>query len=180
MTAESLFAECIIPGCKQPVADELTPCDTCRTIFGPMLQEHDRPPSYTAADLAERDADTAAAYRMMLGIRHRTRGHRPRIRPKPPCSQTRTNRSTEARRGRKAQPDLLALRGTPDLHPPPPRMGMPHVPRNPLTTTALRRQTAMSTTIEYSDGTAPRLALFARDPAASASRCPLPKRTAPH
>ncbi|MGW0021599.1 hypothetical protein ACWDUD_25065 [Rhodococcus sp. NPDC003382] len=69
MTAESLFAECIIPGCKQPVADELTPCDTCRTIFGPMLQEHDRPPSYTAADLAERDAETAAAYRMMLGIR---------------------------------------------------------------------------------------------------------------
>ncbi|WP_088899773.1 hypothetical protein [Rhodococcus sp. BUPNP1] len=61
MTAESLFAECIIPGCKQPVTDELTPCQTCRTIFGPMLHEADRPPSYTAADLAERDAGTAAA-----------------------------------------------------------------------------------------------------------------------
>ncbi|MGW0021598.1 hypothetical protein ACWDUD_25060 [Rhodococcus sp. NPDC003382] len=42
---------------------------------------------------------------------------------------------------------------------------MPHVPRDPLTsTTDLGRQTAMTTTIEYSDGTAPRLALFARDP----------------
>ncbi len=68
MTAESLFAECIIPGCKQPVTDELTPCQTCRTIFGPMLQESDRPPSYTAADLAERDAGTAAAYRMMRAL----------------------------------------------------------------------------------------------------------------
>lgn len=68
MTAESLFAECIIPGCTQPVTDELTPCQTCRTIFGPMLQEADRPPSYTAADLAERDAGTAAAYRMMRAL----------------------------------------------------------------------------------------------------------------
>ncbi|MBS9371081.1 hypothetical protein [Rhodococcus sp. B50] len=46
MTAESLFAECIIPGCKQPVTDQLTPCQTCRAIFGPMLHEADRPPSY--------------------------------------------------------------------------------------------------------------------------------------
>lgn len=68
MTAESLFAECIIPGCTQPVTHELTPCQTCRTIFGPMLQEADRPPSYTAADLAERDAGTAAAYRMMRAL----------------------------------------------------------------------------------------------------------------
>ncbi|WP_039587419.1 hypothetical protein, partial [Rhodococcus sp. Chr-9] len=68
MTAESLFAECIIPGCKQPVTDELTPCQTCRAIFGPMLQEADRPPGYTAADLAERDAGTAAAYRMMRAL----------------------------------------------------------------------------------------------------------------
>ncbi|MGN0040508.1 hypothetical protein [Rhodococcus sp. (in: high G+C Gram-positive bacteria)] len=69
MTAESLLADCIIPGCTQPVAEELTPCDTCRDIFGPMLQEVDRPPSYTAANLAERDAQTADAYRTMLGRR---------------------------------------------------------------------------------------------------------------
>ena len=56
----SLWACCILPGCKQPVAEELTPCDTCRDIFGPMLQEADRPPRYTVADLADRDAEIKA------------------------------------------------------------------------------------------------------------------------
>lgn len=61
----SLWACCILSGCKQPVAEELTPCDTCRDIFGPMLQEADSPPRYTVADLAERDAEIKAMYRSL-------------------------------------------------------------------------------------------------------------------
>lgn len=66
MTAPlSLWATCILPGCTQPVVDALDVCDTCRTIFGDYLRETDRPASYTATDIAERDAGTADAYRRM-------------------------------------------------------------------------------------------------------------------
>ncbi|MGN5240848.1 MULTISPECIES: hypothetical protein [unclassified Rhodococcus (in: high G+C Gram-positive bacteria)] len=63
MTTESLFAVCILPGCTQPVADELTPCQTCRTLFGPMLQETDRPRTLTHADIEARDNHVRAIYR---------------------------------------------------------------------------------------------------------------------
>ncbi|WP_068166598.1 hypothetical protein [Rhodococcus phenolicus] len=68
MTTESLFAECILPGCTQPVAEELTPCQTCRTIFGPMLQKTDSREPLTHADITARDNDTRAAYRAQLRI----------------------------------------------------------------------------------------------------------------
>lgn len=133
MTAESLFAECIIPGCTQPVTDELTPCQTCRTIFGPMLQEADRPPSYTAADLAERDAGTAAAYRMMRAL---------------PTAAQRNDLDTERER-RTAEHEKAAAQERGEAEKAsqtcwlceerrtcllrPPRVGMPTVPRDPLT-----------------------------------------------
>ncbi len=133
MTAESLFAECIIPGCTQPVADELTPCQTCRTIFGPMLQEADRPPELHHR--RPRRTRRRHCRRLPHDARttYRGRARRPGLRTRTPHSRTRENRSTRTRRSRKSQPDLLALRRTTNLPSPPPRVGVPPVPQDPLT-----------------------------------------------
>lgn len=69
MDAPSLWATCILPGCRQPIADELDVCTTCRTAFGDYLHETDRPPNYTVADLEERDAGIRNAYRSLYGQR---------------------------------------------------------------------------------------------------------------
>ncbi|MGV9718915.1 hypothetical protein [Rhodococcus pyridinivorans] len=76
MDAPSLWATCILPGCKQPIADELDVCTTCRTAFGDYLHETDRPPSYTVADLEERDAGIRNAYRSLYGQRRGSRSIR--------------------------------------------------------------------------------------------------------
>ncbi|MBD8056433.1 hypothetical protein ICV35_22535 [Rhodococcus ruber] len=69
MTAPSLWETCIVPGCKQPVAEELDVCQTCRTVFGDYLRETDRPPRYTRADLDRADAEVLEMYRL-LARRH--------------------------------------------------------------------------------------------------------------
>lgn len=65
MDTPSLWACCILPGCKQPVAEELDVCSTCRTAFGDYLREIDREPSYTVTDIADRDAEINAMYRSL-------------------------------------------------------------------------------------------------------------------
>lgn len=69
MDTLSLWATCIVPGCRQPVADALDVCSTCRTVFGDYLRETDRPPSYTIADIEDRDADVTAAYLAQFALR---------------------------------------------------------------------------------------------------------------
>lgn len=57
-----LFSECVLPGCHTLVATLGEPCQGCRDAFGDMLVSYpDRPP-LTAADIAERDRATRAAY----------------------------------------------------------------------------------------------------------------------
>lgn len=69
MDTLSLWATCIVPGCRQPVADELDVCGTCRTVFGDYLRETDRPRSYTIADIEARDAGVRAAYLAQFALR---------------------------------------------------------------------------------------------------------------
>ncbi|MEE2061839.1 hypothetical protein [Rhodococcus artemisiae] len=57
----SLWATCILPGCRQPVAGELEVCDTCRAAFGDFLQETDRH-TLTVHDIEERDAHVRADF----------------------------------------------------------------------------------------------------------------------
>lgn len=65
MSAPSLWETCILPGCRQPVAEELDVCQTCRTVFGDYLHETDRTPSYTTADLDRRDTELREMYRLL-------------------------------------------------------------------------------------------------------------------
>jgi hypothetical protein len=64
MTTPSLFHDCPVPGCHQPVTDPREPCGTCRDLFGDYLvpgTASTEPEAY-AAQLAERDEAVAAAY----------------------------------------------------------------------------------------------------------------------
>jgi hypothetical protein len=63
-TTPSLFHDCPVPGCRQPVTDLREPCSTCRELFGDYLapgSTSTEPEAY-AARLAERDKAVAAAY----------------------------------------------------------------------------------------------------------------------
>lgn len=56
----TLFADCVIPGCIQPVAQAGDTCDTCRTAFGDFLRPTEA--ALTAEEIAERDAVVRRAY----------------------------------------------------------------------------------------------------------------------
>ncbi|EGD23948.1 hypothetical protein A6F59_11005 [Prescottella equi] len=56
-----LLPDCVLPGCRQPVATVGEPCDGCRDAFGDMLQPTDRP-LLTAHQIAERDRTVEHAY----------------------------------------------------------------------------------------------------------------------
>lgn len=64
----SLWATCILPGCRQPVAGELDVCDTCRVAFGDFLQETDRC-TLTVRDIEERDAAVRAVHFARYALR---------------------------------------------------------------------------------------------------------------
>ncbi|MCQ4119860.1 hypothetical protein [Rhodococcus tibetensis] len=60
MTAPGLFPDCVLPGCRQPVAKIGDTCDTCRTAFGAFLRPTEA--ALTATEIAERDRVVAATY----------------------------------------------------------------------------------------------------------------------
>ncbi len=61
MTHPSLFADCTLPGCPNPVAAPGQVCRTCREAFGDMLQPA-RGEAMTAEDIAHRDRAVRDAY----------------------------------------------------------------------------------------------------------------------
>jgi len=62
----SLFPDCVIPGCPNPVAATGEACGDCRSAFGPMLRPAGRP--LTAAEIAERDRGVRAAYALQREV----------------------------------------------------------------------------------------------------------------
>lgn len=58
---DTLLPDCVLPGCRQPVAVVGEPCDGCRAAFGGMLQPTDRPP-LTAHQIEARDRTVEHAY----------------------------------------------------------------------------------------------------------------------
>lgn len=73
--ADQLFATCVLPGCDHPVPTVGEPCDGCVAAFGPMLRTADRP-AITAAQITERDAAVAAAYRRQRELPERKANQR--------------------------------------------------------------------------------------------------------
>ncbi|WP_087587356.1 hypothetical protein [Prescottella equi] len=58
---DTLLPDCVLPGCRQPVATVGEPCDGCRAAFGDMLQPADSP-LLTAHQIAARDRTVEHAY----------------------------------------------------------------------------------------------------------------------
>jgi hypothetical protein len=56
-----MFPDCVLPGCRNPVADHGDACAACTTAFGPMLQPGAR---ITEREITRRDAEVRAAYAM--------------------------------------------------------------------------------------------------------------------
>ena len=56
----TLFPDCVLPGCHQPVAHIGDTCDTCRTAFGAFLRPTEA--ALTAAEIEHRDTVVRAAY----------------------------------------------------------------------------------------------------------------------
>ena len=69
----ALFPACVIPGCKNPVADVGTPCGECRNLFGDMLAENTGAHRMTEQEIADRDDYVSTAY---AGQRSIMRGSR--------------------------------------------------------------------------------------------------------
>lgn len=57
---DTLLPDCVLPGCRQPVATVGEPCDGCRAAFGDMLQPGGQP--LTAHQIAARDRTVEHAY----------------------------------------------------------------------------------------------------------------------
>ncbi|MBM4685619.1 hypothetical protein GS532_17505 [Rhodococcus hoagii] len=71
---DTLLPDCVLPGCRQPVATVGEPCDGCRAAFGDMLQHNPVADPMTAEQIHERDHGTRHAQAIMAEIaRHRTR-----------------------------------------------------------------------------------------------------------
>lgn len=56
-----LLPDCVLPGCRQPVAVVGQPCDGCRAAFGHMLQPSTGP-AMTADEITARDRTVERAY----------------------------------------------------------------------------------------------------------------------
>lgn len=62
MKPPSLFPDCVLPGCRAPVAHSGDACPGCCTAFGEYLQVSADRPALTADLIAERDAHVLATY----------------------------------------------------------------------------------------------------------------------
>jgi hypothetical protein len=56
-----LLPDCVLPGCRQPVATVGEPCDGCRAAFGDQLRQTDGP-AMTADEIEARDRTVELAY----------------------------------------------------------------------------------------------------------------------
>jgi hypothetical protein len=54
-----MFPDCVLPGCRNPVAEHGDACSGCVTQFGDMLRPADR---LTADEIQERDRDVRQQY----------------------------------------------------------------------------------------------------------------------
>ncbi|WP_051074016.1 hypothetical protein [Mycobacterium sp. JS623] len=63
--AEGSEPRCILPGCRNRADEQGMPCAQCAADFGDHLRQTDRP-AMTAEAQAERDAQTHAAYAVLL------------------------------------------------------------------------------------------------------------------
>jgi hypothetical protein len=63
-TTLSLFAECPLPGCRNPVDDPRWPCGQCEKDLAGYIRPSgaERPAEVVVAELAERDQAVAAVY----------------------------------------------------------------------------------------------------------------------
>jgi hypothetical protein len=84
MTTPPLFAECILPGCCNPVDTALTACPECVTAFGPMLHQTavEVAAEEMAEAIAERDEAVRAIQRERL-LAFQPIGPAPEPRPEP-------------------------------------------------------------------------------------------------
>lgn len=62
MADTSLLTECVLPGCKTPVALVGDVCDGCREAFGDMLVAPPDARRMTAEEIAERDRSVHNVY----------------------------------------------------------------------------------------------------------------------
>ena len=62
-----LFTHCVLPGCRQLVAEPGEACPACVTAFGSMLRPADT--RLTGDEISERDAYVARAYYTQRSIR---------------------------------------------------------------------------------------------------------------
>jgi hypothetical protein len=104
----SLFGECPLPGCRNPVGDPGQPCGECLAAFGGYLRDTglDRPAGEVAAELAERDRAVAAVY-----AERRAMTPLPEAAPAEPETGWRRNQlcwCCEERRACRADPDQPA------------------------------------------------------------------------
>jgi hypothetical protein len=58
---DTLLPDCVLPGCRQPVATVGEPCDGCRAAFGDQLRQTNGP-AMTAAEIEARDRTVEQAY----------------------------------------------------------------------------------------------------------------------
>lgn len=62
------FPDCVIPGCRNPVALVGEPCGECRRAFGPMLRQNPAEKPLTAQEITERDRYVRTAYAMQQAV----------------------------------------------------------------------------------------------------------------
>lgn len=60
-----MFPDCVLPGCRNPVAHHGDACADCCRAFGPMLQAG---PRLTEGQIARLDAGVRAAYAMQRAV----------------------------------------------------------------------------------------------------------------
>lgn len=56
-----LLPDCVLPGCRQPVATVGEPCNGCREAFGDQLRQTDGP-AMTADEIDARDRTVERVY----------------------------------------------------------------------------------------------------------------------
>lgn len=59
---DTLLPDCVLPGCRNPVAAIGAPCEECRSIFGDMLQHNPDGVPMTEDAIIARDLDTREMY----------------------------------------------------------------------------------------------------------------------
>ncbi|QBC87943.1 hypothetical protein B6K05_023330 [Mycobacterium avium subsp. hominissuis] len=64
-----MFPDCVIPGCRNPVASIGEPCGECRRVFGNMLRHNADGHTLTEEEIRERDSFVHRAYALQRSAR---------------------------------------------------------------------------------------------------------------